>query len=84
MSYVEKKGEEKKGEEKKGEEKKGEEKKGGEEKKDGGDKAKPESKVERTVTEKDGVVVETDITKTNIRATMPGNPNTNMINNIIN
>ena len=37
-----------------------------------------------TVTDKDGVVVETEITNTKIRSTLPGNPNTNMVNNIIN
>jgi len=83
-------GDKKEGADKKeGEKKDGDKKEGGEKPKEGGDKKEEKPKdaastTERSVTEKDGVVVETDITKTNIRATMPGNPNTNMINNIIN
>lgn len=52
--------------------------KGGE-KKDG--MPDPDQKV---VKEKDGVIVTTETTKTNIRAQIPGNPNTNMLNNIVN
>ena len=51
----------------------------------GGDKKDgPVDKEQVVVKEKDGVVVTTETTKTNIRAQIPGNPNTNMLNNIVN